>query len=72
MSMERPLTDMKNLFLNIKFFNQYATVVVLLPDRATHTHKLTSPGHRRISREETPDVMMHGVYLLANISPRTV
>ena len=38
MAMERPLTDMKNLFLNIKFLNQYATAVVLLLDRATDTH----------------------------------
>lgn len=40
LSMERPLTDMKNHFLKIKFLSQYATAMVLLLDRAKHTNKL--------------------------------
>ena len=41
MAMERPLTDMKNLFLKIKFLNQYVTSVLLLLGKATHTHTHT-------------------------------
>ena len=40
-SNERPHTDMKNIFLKIRFLNHYATTLVLLIDRATHTHTHT-------------------------------
>lgn len=42
MAMERPLIDMKNHFLKIKFLSHYATAVVLLLDRATHTRTQTN------------------------------
>ena len=53
MAVERLLTDMKNLFLKIKFLNHYATAVVLLLDRATHTdtHKMI-PWSRATGREQ--------------------
>ena len=39
--------------------------------RVTSQKSESSPGYCRISREGTADIVRHGLYLLANISPRT-
>ena len=39
--------------------------------RVTSQNSESSPGYHRISSEGTADVVMHGLYSLACISPRT-